>query len=135
MEGVGGRAGKGCEGWRPSRSPTLEGSDSPRASRIGKLFPSTSFSHRSRLNHCMKLQNVMVYNKLQPYFWSVKMMPLRIMYRIVQIVFLTLVIMYFNKIVKCQVQSEKIPIGKFLYKLSHSNGFIWNYLLWMNSFK
>ncbi|RVE51009.1 hypothetical protein evm_004300 [Chilo suppressalis] len=33
------------------------------------------------------------------------------MYRIVQIVFLILVIMYFNKIVKCQVAGEKIPIG------------------------
>ncbi|XP_049886195.1 glutamate receptor 1-like isoform X1 [Pectinophora gossypiella] len=39
------------------------------------------------------------------------MLPFKIMFRIVQIVFLTLIIMYFNNIVKGQVQGEKIPIG------------------------
>lgn len=40
-----------------------------------------------------------------------KMMPLKIILRFFQIVFMTLIIMYFNNFVG-QAQSEKIPIGK-----------------------
>ncbi|XP_052752544.1 glutamate receptor 1-like [Galleria mellonella] len=39
------------------------------------------------------------------------MSPFKFIFRIIQIVFLTLFIMYFDTIVKGQVQSEKIPIG------------------------
>ncbi|XP_075991203.1 glutamate receptor 1-like [Anticarsia gemmatalis] len=39
------------------------------------------------------------------------MMPYRILFKVFQIVFLTIIILYFNKIVKNEVNSEKIPIG------------------------
>lgn len=43
------------------------------------------------------------------------MLPFTIMFRILQITVLTLVIMYSNTVIKGQVNSEKIPIGKFLF--------------------